>query len=102
MGHLRKQMPYFGQKKAQVGGRAGCWLPTVCRSGYSLRVAGHQTPVQPRCARIAAKSLCCTPARPPFLQEKLLDNLANEFHHVQREFHLHAGAPPTAPQLAWP
>jgi EH domain-containing protein 1 len=40
MGHLRKQMPYFGQKKAQ---------------------------------------------------EKLLDNLANEFHHVQREFHLHAG-----------
>ncbi|KAI3433598.1 hypothetical protein D9Q98_003408 [Chlorella vulgaris] len=40
MGHLRKQIPYFGQKKAQ---------------------------------------------------EKLLDNLAQEFQHVQREFHLHPG-----------
>lgn len=40
MGHLRKQMPYFGQKKAQ---------------------------------------------------EKLMDNLANEFRQVQREYHLHAG-----------
>lgn len=40
MGHLRKQIPYFGQKKAQ---------------------------------------------------EKLLDNLAAEFAHVQREFHLHPG-----------
>ena len=42
MGHLRKQIPYFGQKKAQ---------------------------------------------------EKLLDNLAAEFQHVQREFHLHPGEP---------
>ncbi|KAL4430913.1 hypothetical protein ABPG75_006169 [Micractinium tetrahymenae] len=40
MGHLRKQIPYFGQKKAQ---------------------------------------------------DKLLDNLAQEFAHVQREFHLHPG-----------
>ncbi|EFN59109.1 hypothetical protein CHLNCDRAFT_33853 [Chlorella variabilis] len=40
MGHLRKQIPYFGQKKAQ---------------------------------------------------EKLLENLAQEFQHVQREFHLHPG-----------
>jgi hypothetical protein len=40
MGHLRKQLPYFGQKKAQ---------------------------------------------------ERLLDNLAQEFAHVQREFHLHPG-----------
>ncbi|GAB4817911.1 hypothetical protein N2152v2_004957 [Parachlorella kessleri] len=40
MGHLRKQMPYFGQKKAQ---------------------------------------------------ERLLDNLKEEFVHVQREYHLHPG-----------
>ena len=40
MGHLRKQMPYFGQKKAQ---------------------------------------------------ERLLDNLPQEFLQVQREYHLHPG-----------
>lgn len=42
LGHLRRQMPYFGQKKAQ---------------------------------------------------DKLISNLANEFRHVQREHHLHAGDP---------
>eukprot|EP00887_Chlorella_sp_A99_P005433 scaffold1.g5433.t1 len=54
MGHLRKQMPYFGQKKAQARAAGGLQLQ-------------RQT------------------------VERLMDNLVQEFLHVQREYHLHPG-----------
>lgn len=44
MGHLRKQMPYFGQKKAQVGGWPGLGeLPVCCwlHSRVDLLVVGY-------------------------------------------------------------